>query len=129
MHLFAWTVTQNTGQWASGLMPKGLFLCSRVLITKHLLHLLSVIDGPEMGVSKCPSHQTWLEGSLWNLSCQADGIPIPEVFCIKDGKVYNAGRMHNITQSHAGVYYCNATNVHGSVTKMVAVTVECKCNL
>ncbi|XP_039184263.1 intercellular adhesion molecule 5 isoform X1 [Crotalus tigris] len=80
--------------------------------------------GPELGESKCPSHQTWLEGSLWNLSCLADGIPIPEVFCIKDGKVYNAGRMHNITQSHAGVYYCNATNVHGSVTKMVAVTVE-----
>ncbi|XP_034290210.1 intercellular adhesion molecule 5 isoform X1 [Pantherophis guttatus] len=80
--------------------------------------------GPELEESKCPSHQTWLEGNLWNLSCQADGIPIPEVFCIKDGKVYNAGRMHNITQSHAGIYYCNATNVHGSITKIVAVTVE-----
>uniref|UniRef100_A0A8C6YIW1 Ig-like domain-containing protein n=1 Tax=Naja naja TaxID=35670 RepID=A0A8C6YIW1_NAJNA len=82
--------------------------------------------GPELEESKCPSHQTWLEGNLWNLSCQADGIPIPEVFCIKDGKVYNAGKMHNITRSHAGVYYCNATNVHGSVTKMVDVTVEYK---
>ncbi|XP_058023961.1 intercellular adhesion molecule 5 [Ahaetulla prasina] len=80
--------------------------------------------GPELEESKCPSHQTWLEGNLWNLSCQADGIPIPEVFCIKDGKVYNTRRMHNITQSHAGVYYCNATNVHGSITKIVAVTVE-----
>uniref|UniRef100_A0A670YAM0 Ig-like domain-containing protein n=1 Tax=Pseudonaja textilis TaxID=8673 RepID=A0A670YAM0_PSETE len=82
--------------------------------------------GPELEESKCPSHQTWLEGNLSNLSCHADGIPIPEVFCIKDGNVYNAGRMHNITRSHAGIYYCNATNVHGSVTKMVDVTVEYK---
>uniref|UniRef100_A0A8C5RU42 Ig-like domain-containing protein n=1 Tax=Laticauda laticaudata TaxID=8630 RepID=A0A8C5RU42_LATLA len=82
--------------------------------------------GPELEESKCPSHQTWLEGNLWNLSCHADGIPIPEVFCIKDGNVYNAGKRHNITRSHVGVYYCNATNVHGSVTKMVNVTVEYK---
>ncbi|XP_070597574.1 intercellular adhesion molecule 5 [Erythrolamprus reginae] len=80
--------------------------------------------GPELEESKCPTHQTWLEGNLWNLSCQADGVPVPEVFCIKDGKVYNAGMMHNITQSHAGIYYCNATNVHGSIAKTVAVAVE-----
>ncbi|KAM6469187.1 intercellular adhesion molecule 5 isoform 1-T3 [Liasis olivaceus] len=80
--------------------------------------------GPELGESKCPSNQTWLEGSLRNLSCQADGVPVPEVFCMKDGKVYNAGRMQNITQSHAGVYHCNATNAHGSDIKMVTVTVE-----
>ncbi|XP_062975371.1 intercellular adhesion molecule 5 [Elgaria multicarinata webbii] len=80
--------------------------------------------GPQLGESDCPSNQTWLEGSLQNLSCQAEGIPVPEVSCMKYGKVYDARRVQNVTQSHAGVYHCNATNAHGSSSKTVTIRVE-----
>ncbi|XP_062827392.1 intercellular adhesion molecule 5 isoform X2 [Anolis carolinensis] len=80
--------------------------------------------GAELNESGCPNNQTWLEGSLQKLSCQADGIPIPEVSCVKDGKVFDVQKVQNITQSYAGTYECNATNVHGSSSKTVTIKVE-----
>ncbi|XP_060619304.2 intercellular adhesion molecule 5 [Anolis sagrei] len=80
--------------------------------------------GSELNESGCPNNQTWLEGSLQKLNCQADGIPIPEVSCVKDGKVFDVQKVQNVTQSYAGIYECNATNVHGSSSKMVTIKVE-----
>ncbi|KAJ7317181.1 hypothetical protein JRQ81_003343 [Phrynocephalus forsythii] len=82
--------------------------------------------GPELGDYDCPSNQTWLEGTLQKLRCQAEGLPIPEVSCMKEGKVLDTRRVQNVTQSHAGVYLCNASNAHGSRRKMVTVRVEYK---
>ncbi|KAH0628770.1 hypothetical protein JD844_010274 [Phrynosoma platyrhinos] len=82
--------------------------------------------GPQLHEFGCPSSQTWLEGSLQKLTCQADGIPVPEVSCVKDGKMFDIQRVQNITQSHAGVYQCNATNAHGSSSKTVTIRVEYK---
>ncbi|XP_020654331.3 intercellular adhesion molecule 5 [Pogona vitticeps] len=82
--------------------------------------------GPELDEAGCPSNQTWLERTLQKLSCQAEGLPIPDVSCMKDGKVWDTRRMQNVTQSHAGVYLCNASNAHGSRSKMVTVQVEYK---
>ncbi|XP_053226278.1 intercellular adhesion molecule 5 isoform X1 [Podarcis raffonei] len=80
--------------------------------------------GPQLSESDCPSNQTWVEGSQLDFICQAHGIPVPDVSCMKDGKVYNSNKLQNITQSHAGVYHCNATNAHGSSSKMVTSRVE-----
>ncbi|XP_061477619.1 intercellular adhesion molecule 5 [Rhineura floridana] len=79
---------------------------------------------PHLSESDCPSNQTWVEGSLQELICQADGLPVPVVSCMKDGKVYDARKVQNITQRHAGVYHCSAANAHGSSGKMVAISVE-----
>uniref|UniRef100_A0A8D2KV14 Ig-like domain-containing protein n=1 Tax=Varanus komodoensis TaxID=61221 RepID=A0A8D2KV14_VARKO len=79
---------------------------------------------PQLDESNCPSNQTWLEGSLQKLSCQADGIPVAEVSCMKDGNVYDTRKAQNVTQNHAGVYRCNATNPHGSSSRMVTIQVE-----
>ena len=106
---------------------------SCVNVSQLLLNTLtmpsSVADGPELDEAGCPSNQTWLERTLQKLSCQAEGFPIPDVSCMKDGKVWDTRRMQNVTQSHAGVYLCNASNAHGSRSKMVTVQVECKCVL
>nr|XP_028567221.1 intercellular adhesion molecule 5 isoform X3 [Podarcis muralis] len=80
--------------------------------------------GPQLSESDCPSNQTWVEGSQLDFICQAHGVPVPDVSCMKDGKVYNSNKLQNITQSHAGVYQCNATNAHGSSSKMVTSRVE-----
>ncbi|XP_060109225.1 intercellular adhesion molecule 5 [Heteronotia binoei] len=80
--------------------------------------------GPQLDESHCPGSQTWVERKLQQLNCQADGVPTPEVSCFKDGVVYDTEELHNVTQSHAGVYHCNATNAHGSSSKAVTVTVE-----
>uniref|UniRef100_A0A670KHI6 Ig-like domain-containing protein n=1 Tax=Podarcis muralis TaxID=64176 RepID=A0A670KHI6_PODMU len=82
--------------------------------------------GPQLSESDCPSNQTWVEGSQLDFICQAHGVPVPDVSCMKDGKVYNSNKLQNITQSHAGVYQCNATNAHGSSSKMVTSRVEYK---
>ncbi|XP_054859854.1 intercellular adhesion molecule 5, partial [Eublepharis macularius] len=85
---------------------------------------IQVEYGPQLGESHCPSNQIWVEGNLQMLSCQADGMPVPEVSCMKDGVIASVERLQNATQSHAGVYQCNATNVHGSSSKTVTVRVE-----
>ncbi|XP_066468796.1 intercellular adhesion molecule 5 [Tiliqua scincoides] len=85
---------------------------------------IQVEYGPQLGESDCHSNQTWVEGSLQKLLCQADGVPIPEVSCTKDGKGYDVRKRQNVTQSHAGVYHCNATNAHGWSSKMVTIDVE-----
>nr|XP_056706455.1 intercellular adhesion molecule 5-like [Euleptes europaea] len=104
----------------------GLYNCTATsgLGTTSRTVVVHVEYGPQLDESRCPSSQIWVEGRLQQLNCQADGMPVPEVSCTKDGEVYDTGKLQNITQSHAGVYHCNATNAHGSRGKIVTVKVE-----
>ncbi|XP_067416453.1 uncharacterized protein [Emydura macquarii macquarii] len=79
---------------------------------------------PTMDESSCPSTQTWLEGTLHTLACEADGIPAPRIPCSKDGAVLESGGQRNVSRSDAGTYWCTASNRHGSTRKAVAVRVE-----
>ncbi|XP_077185883.1 intercellular adhesion molecule 5 isoform X2 [Paroedura picta] len=80
--------------------------------------------GPQLDESRCPSSQIWVESTLQTLRCQADGMPAPEVSCLKDSVAYQVGEPQEATQSHAGVYHCNATNAHGSSSKTITIMVE-----
>ncbi|XP_053159299.1 intercellular adhesion molecule 5 isoform X3 [Hemicordylus capensis] len=106
----------------------GIFNCSATneLSSSTRLVTIHVEYGPRLRESGCPSNQTWVEGSLQKFTCQADGVPIPKLSCMKDGKVHDVRQVQNVTQSHAGVYHCNATNAHGSSSKMVTIDVEYK---
>ncbi|EMP24988.1 Intercellular adhesion molecule 5 [Chelonia mydas] len=80
---------------------------------------------PSMDELSCPSAWTWVKGMPQAFSCDADGIPAPEVVCTKDGVSYRPGQGLGLTDP-MGTYQCNATNSHGSATKTVAITLEYK---
>uniref|UniRef100_A0A8C4YPQ9 Ig-like domain-containing protein n=1 Tax=Gopherus evgoodei TaxID=1825980 RepID=A0A8C4YPQ9_9SAUR len=90
------------------------------------LILLSVPDQPTLDESGCPSHRTWLEGTLQQLACEADGNPTPEVSCSKDSQVYGTSGVQNVTRGHAGIYRCSAANAHGTAGRNVTIHVECE---
>ncbi|KAJ6654542.1 hypothetical protein lerEdw1_006849 [Lerista edwardsae] len=83
---------------------------------------------PEMDESSCPSNWTLVEGTLPAFHCKAVGVPPPEVVCTKDGNVYNLSQGQEIPV-HNGTFWCNATNLHGSVAKPITITVETKPQL
>lgn len=74
----------------------------------------------------CPEHITWLEGTEVSLSCVAHGVPPPSVSCVRSGEAEVVKGLLHVVREHAGTYRCEATNARGSVTKNVAVTVECE---
>ncbi|CAM5118335.1 unnamed protein product [Natator depressus] len=80
---------------------------------------------PSMDELSCPSAWTWVKGMPQAFSCDADGIPAPEVVCTKDGVSYRLGQRQGLTDP-MGTYQCNATNPHGSATKTVTITLEYK---
>ncbi|XP_043362910.1 intercellular adhesion molecule 5-like [Dermochelys coriacea] len=80
---------------------------------------------PSMDELSCPSAWTWVKGMSQTFSCDADGIPAPEVVCTKDGVSYHLGQGLGLADP-MGTYQCNATNPHGSATKTVTITLEYK---
>ncbi|CAM5169942.1 unnamed protein product [Eretmochelys imbricata] len=82
-------------------------------------------DKPSMDELSCPSAWTWVKGMPQAFSCDADGIPAPEVVCTKDGVSYRLGQGLGL-KDPMGTYQCNATNPHGSATKTVTITLEYK---
>nr|XP_048687375.1 intercellular adhesion molecule 5-like isoform X1 [Caretta caretta] len=80
---------------------------------------------PSMDELSCPSAWTWVKGMPQAFSCDADGIPAPEVVCTKDGVSYRLGQGLGL-KDPMGTYQCNATNPHGSATKTVTITLEYK---
>ncbi|CAM4694163.1 unnamed protein product [Caretta caretta] len=80
---------------------------------------------PSMDELSCPSAWTWVKGMPQVFSCDADGIPAPEVVCTKDGVSYRLGQGLGL-KDPMGTYQCNATNPHGSATKTVTITLEYK---
>ncbi|XP_053767481.1 intercellular adhesion molecule 5 isoform X1 [Desmodus rotundus] len=97
---------------------------------------ITVEYGPSFVELSCPSNWTWVEGSGRLFSCEVDGKPQPRVECIgskgtSEGVLLPLAppdpsvRAPSIpSEIAAGIYTCNATNRHGSMVKMVAVTVE-----
>ncbi|KAL7988294.1 hypothetical protein Chor_007213, partial [Crotalus horridus] len=85
---------------------------------------ITVETKPKMDESSCPSNQTWLEGTLQSLACEANGIPTPLVLCAKEGTTGEIYREQNVSRNDSGIYECNATNGHGTERWMVNVQVE-----
>lgn len=56
----------------------------------------------------------------------AHGVPPPSVSCVRSGEAEVVKGLLHVVREHAGTYRCEATNARGSVTKNVAVTVECE---
>ncbi|XP_050780771.1 intercellular adhesion molecule 5 [Gopherus flavomarginatus] len=95
-------------------------------LVKNMSAQLIVLYQPTLDESGCPSHRTWLEGTLQQLACEADGNPTPEVSCSKDSQVYSTSGVQNVTRGHAGIYRCSAANAHGTAGRNVTIHVEYK---
>ncbi|XP_007488624.1 intercellular adhesion molecule 5 isoform X2 [Monodelphis domestica] len=86
--------------------------------------------GPSFGEVDCPGAWTWVKGSDHQFSCEADGNPEPVVLCSRAGNSSHGELLFPHRGSHAGqdpapgLYYCNATNTHGSASKRVTVSAE-----
>ncbi|XP_029184604.1 peroxidasin-like [Acropora millepora] len=71
-----------------------------------------------------------VKGDQVNLHCDADGYPEPYVAWVKGGIVLQntttSKTLHitNIATSQAGIYTCTATNIAGSVSHSIDVTVS-----
>ncbi|XP_036096672.1 intercellular adhesion molecule 5 [Molossus molossus] len=97
---------------------------------------ITVEYGPSFEELSCPSNWTWVEGSGQLFSCEVDGKPQPRVECVGSRGTSDrvllplapsdpSPRAPSIPSELAsGIYTCNATNRHGSMVKMVAVSVE-----
>ncbi|ELK28692.1 Intercellular adhesion molecule 5 [Myotis davidii] len=97
---------------------------------------ITVEYGPSFEELSCPSNWTWVEGSGRLFSCEVDGKPQPRVECVGSTGTTErvllplappdlSPRAPSIPSEPAsGIYTCNATNQHGSMVKMVAVSVE-----
>ncbi|XP_056678751.1 intercellular adhesion molecule 5 isoform X3 [Monodelphis domestica] len=91
---------------------------------------ITVEYGPSFGEVDCPGAWTWVKGSDHQFSCEADGNPEPVVLCSRAGNSSHGELLFPHRGSHAGqdpapgLYYCNATNTHGSASKRVTVSAE-----
>lgn len=79
---------------------------------------------PSMGDADCPARRLWVEGTVAELQCNANGNPPPDVACGKLGDPRAPPGGTNVTRAHAGTYQCRASNVHGTALRNVTVTVE-----
>lgn len=97
---------------------------------------VTVEYGPSFEELGCPSNWTWVEGSGRLFSCEVDGKPQPSVECVGSGGASEGALLPLAppdpfprapavpTDLTPGIYICNATNPHGTVIKMVAVSAE-----
>lgn len=94
--------------------------------------LIPMADAPSFGEVDCPGAWTWVKGSDHQFSCEADGNPEPVVLCARAGNLSHEELLFPHLVSHLGhdptpgLYYCNATNTHGSASKTVTISAECK---
>uniref|UniRef100_A0A8C4YQ26 Ig-like domain-containing protein n=1 Tax=Gopherus evgoodei TaxID=1825980 RepID=A0A8C4YQ26_9SAUR len=115
------TLTTHKGDNGRQFTCEGNLTLGSHSLVKNMSAQLIVLYQPTLDESGCPSHRTWLEGTLQQLACEADGNPTPEVSCSKDSQVYGTSGVQNVTRGHAGIYRCSAANAHG--------TVECESRL
>uniref|UniRef100_A0A670Y3S8 Ig-like domain-containing protein n=1 Tax=Pseudonaja textilis TaxID=8673 RepID=A0A670Y3S8_PSETE len=110
------------------LANSGIFWCNATnrhgSVAKAVKITVESESKPKMDELSCPSNQTWLEGTLQSLACEANGIPTPLVLCAKEGTTGEFYREQNVSRNDSGFYECNATNGHGTERWRVNVEVE-----
>ena len=73
--------------------------------------------------------QNVTEGDNFTLTCNAPGMPQPNVSWIKPGGQRHNGNMLEVThidRSQAGAYKCEASNECGNATETATIDVQCK---
>uniref|UniRef100_A0A8C4YP21 Ig-like domain-containing protein n=1 Tax=Gopherus evgoodei TaxID=1825980 RepID=A0A8C4YP21_9SAUR len=120
------TLTTHKGDNGRQFTCEGNLTLGSHSLVKNMSAQLIVLYQPTLDESGCPSHRTWLEGTLQQLACEADGNPTPEVSCSKDSQVYGTSGVQNVTRGHAGIYRCSAANAHGTAGRNVTIHVEYK---
>ena len=71
------------------------------------------------------------EGSPVDISCEATGIPVPNVMWIHDGRMksFRSKTAHlkfsAISKVDAGMYICRANNSAGRAEKQVDLVINC----
>uniref|UniRef100_A0A8C4YNH4 Ig-like domain-containing protein n=1 Tax=Gopherus evgoodei TaxID=1825980 RepID=A0A8C4YNH4_9SAUR len=118
------TLTTHKGDNGRQFTCEGNLTLGSHSLVKNMSAQLIVLYQPTLDESGCPSHRTWLEGTLQQLACEADGNPTPEVSCSKDSQVYGTSGVQNVTRGHAGIYRCSAANAHGTAGRNVTIHVE-----
>ncbi|XP_069087893.1 intercellular adhesion molecule 5 isoform X2 [Pleurodeles waltl] len=104
----------------------GVYQCLATNIHGHRVKNVTVrVEyGPEFSDSLCPSSLTWVEGTPYMFSCEADGSPEPHINCSKDDEINAIGHRLEVSRHDSGTYRCKASNRHGVAVKNVTVIVE-----
>ena len=80
-------------------------------------------------ITQITHDQNVTEGDNLTLTCNASGMPQPNVSWIKPGGQRQYGHMlefTNINRSQAGEYKCEASNECGNATETATIDVQCK---
>ena len=80
-------------------------------------------------ITQITQDQNVTEGDNLTLTCNASGMPEPNVSWIKPGGQCQYGHMlefTNINRSQAGEYQCEASNECGNGTETATIDVQCK---
>ena len=80
-------------------------------------------------ITQITQDQNVTEGDNLTLTCNASGMPQPNVSWIKPGGQRQYGHMlefTNINRSQAGEYKCEASNECGNATETATIDVQCK---
>ncbi|XP_078377517.1 vascular endothelial growth factor receptor 1-like isoform X2 [Oculina patagonica] len=106
------------------------FECRLVTLSDEIVSVVQLIvtEAPQLNIS--PVHASYNEGSLVNISCNASGIPDPDVQWIRNGKVKTSGKktafltFNNISRADDGQYTCRANNSAGTDEHHVTLVVH-----
>ncbi|CAH3161318.1 unnamed protein product, partial [Pocillopora meandrina] len=121
--------TSASGTWSKTLESEGVFIYKCVannsLGSEYSMDLSVTVNVPS-SITQITQDQNVTEGDNLTLTCNASGMPQPNVSWIKPGGQRHNGHMlefTNINRSQAGEYKCKASNECGNGTETATIHV------
>ncbi|XP_066025226.1 hemicentin-2-like isoform X2 [Pocillopora verrucosa] len=124
--------TSASGTWSKTLESEGVFVYKCVannsLGSDYSMDVPFTVNVPS-SITQITQDQNVTEGDNFTLTCNASGMPQPNVSWIKPGGQDQYGHMlefTNINMSQAGEYKCEASNECGNATETATIDVQYK---
>nr|XP_058962910.1 hemicentin-2-like [Pocillopora verrucosa] len=124
--------TSASGTWSKTLESEGVFVYKCVannsLGSDYSMDVPFTVNVPS-SITQITQDQNVTEGDNLTLTCNASGMPQPNVSWIKPGGQHQYGHMlefTNINRSQAGEYKCEASNECGNATETATIDVQYK---